>query len=110
MYALLIYFNQKYFKIRLLYQIKSESDSHVLEKILTGQRGTVYYEPRKKYYVLKTPEGIAKVDAKGETVFKLLASDSIQIQQEIESEHIILTSAGIINLHDDTPKHLFTKK
>lgn len=83
---------------------KIESDSHILEKVLIGQRGTVYYEPQKKYYVLKTPEGIAKVDAKGETVFKLLASDSIQIQQEIEGEHIILTSAGIINLHDDIPQ------
>lgn len=26
---------------------KIESDSHILEKVLLGQRGTVYYEPKK---------------------------------------------------------------
>lgn len=82
---------------------KIESDSYSIETVLLGKYGKIYYEPSKRYYIAATSEGIAKVDDKGEVAFKMLAAEGHSFQNDVEGEHFVLTTKGIINLHDEKP-------
>lgn len=82
---------------------KIESKTYTIETVLLGEYGSIYYEPSKKYYVASTSEGVAKINHQGVVTFKILASEGHQIQHDVEGAHFVLTSKGIINLHDEKP-------
>lgn len=82
---------------------QSHSKSYGLKSVITGTHSSFYFEPTKEYYIITTAEGVAKVNKQGETTFKILNTTGNAIQTDVEGEHFVLTSRGIINLHDDTP-------
>lgn len=82
---------------------KIESETYTIETVLFGKYGSIYYEPSKRYYVASTSEGVAKINHQGAVTFTILISEGHKIQNDVEGEHFVLTSEGIINLHDEIP-------
>lgn len=82
---------------------KQESESYILEKVINGLYGTIYYEPSQRYYIAHTQDAVAKINYRGDITFNYKKDVDYDVHTHLQDEHFLLTNKGIFNLHEETP-------